>query len=78
MYLKKNERIRENKEEYARLKKDGNYEDAAFDPKTGGLKATHKGHNFDATVGAFGVARGEYEKRARDTLFNGFYFAKIH
>lgn len=40
----KQERIRQNRAEYERLKADHDYKDVKFDPKTGGLKATHVGH----------------------------------
>lgn len=67
------QRIIANRKEYERLKKDPNYTDVAFDPKTGGLKATHKEHNFDPTIGRFGIPRGNYEKITRDVLFKKGY-----
>ena len=69
----KQERIRQNRAEYKRLKIDINYKDVKFDPKTGGLKATHKEHNFDPTIGRFGIPRGNYEKITRDALFKKGY-----
>lgn len=36
-----------NHKEYERLSKDKNYKDVAYDEKSGGVKATHVGHNFD-------------------------------
>lgn len=38
------ERKKANKAEYNRLKRDANYTDVHFDKETGGLKATHVGH----------------------------------
>ena len=38
--------FKERREEYERLKKDPNYKDVEFNPKNGGLKATHKKHSF--------------------------------
>ena len=67
------QRIIANRKEYERLKKDPDYFDVAFDPKTGGLKATHKEHNFDPTIGRFGIPRGNYEKITRDALFKKGY-----
>jgi len=49
--------------EYKVLKADKNYTDVAFDPKTGGLQATHRLHIFDPN-------RGHYEKECRDILFS--------
>ena len=48
-----------NKREYERLKKDPDYIDVEFDPNNGGVKGTHKDHNFDKK-------RGWYEKIAQD------------
>lgn len=39
---------------YEQLRKDPDYTDVAFDPKTGGLKATHVRHNFSKSVGSRG------------------------
>lgn len=64
---KKKEIVKERRAEYERLKKDENYTDVEFDEKTGGLKATHKEHNFDTnpmrkdyepTVQRIGYERG--------------------
>lgn len=54
--------IKKRAAEYDDLKKDENYNDVAFNKNTGGLKATHKLHNFDPN-------RGHYEKEVRDILF---------
>ena len=67
------QRIIANRKKYERLKKDPDYTDVAFDPKTGGVKATHKEHNFDPTIGRFGIPRGNYEKITRDALFKKGY-----
>lgn len=45
------QRIIDNRKEYERLKKDPNYFDVEFDDKSGGVKATHVGHNFDKKKG---------------------------
>lgn len=73
----KQERIRQNRAEYERLKADHDYKDVKFDPKTGGLKATHKEHNFDPIIGRFGIPRGNYEKITRDALFKKGYNIKL-
>ena len=38
-------RIDENRKLYDKLSKDSRYKDVEFDPETGGVKATHRGHN---------------------------------
>ena len=63
-------RIASNLREYNRLKNDPNYVNVKFNPQTGGLKATHRLHNFDRQVGIFGIKRGLYESKARDVLYN--------
>lgn len=45
------QRIIANRKEYERLKKDLNYFDVEIDDKSGGVKATHVGHNFDKKKG---------------------------
>ncbi|MBR8784267.1 hypothetical protein IX308_000436 [Porphyromonas levii] len=52
---KRRELIRSRRELYKELLNNPNYLDVCFDPKTGGLKATHKNHNFDKVGG-----QGEY------------------
>ncbi|MDR0737827.1 MAG: hypothetical protein LBF39_02010 [Prevotellaceae bacterium] len=54
--------------EYVRLKNDSNYTDVKFDENTGGMLAIHKDHNFDPTIGKFGIPRGDYEKNASEVL----------
>jgi hypothetical protein len=44
-------RYEQNKALYNRLKEDENYFDVEFDDKSGGVKATHVGHNFDKKKG---------------------------
>jgi hypothetical protein len=63
------QRILANKQEYTRLKADPNYTDVKFDGKTGGLLAIHKDHNFDPTIGKFGIPRGDYEHIAAEVLY---------
>lgn len=46
-------RIESNRQEYERLKADPNYTDVEFNPKNGGLKASHVGHNFDKNGGKY-------------------------
>ncbi|MBQ7389239.1 MAG: hypothetical protein IJW01_07710 [Paludibacteraceae bacterium] len=47
------QRIIANRKEYERLKKDPNYFDVEFNEKTGGVKATHIGHNLDKVGGKY-------------------------
>lgn len=49
-------------EKYQRMQNDNNYYDVVFGDN-GGLKATHKEHNFNSDT-------GKYEKEARDIIFN--------
>lgn len=51
----KNKQIETNRMEYERLKSDKNYKEVKFDSSTGGLMATHIGHNF-AKEGGGGLA----------------------
>lgn len=53
-------RIEANRREYERLKVDPNYTDVEFNPKNGGLKATHIEHNFDGN-------KGWYEQHVQTT-----------
>jgi hypothetical protein len=68
-YIKEIKRIEDNAAMYERLKADPNYEDVEFNPNTGGLRATHIGHKFEKTIGAFDVAQGVYEHNAQDVLY---------
>ena len=58
-------------EEYKRLKIDPDYREVVYDKKSGGLSAVHKEHKFDPVVGAFGIRRGDYERRSVDVLRKG-------
>jgi hypothetical protein len=51
-----------NRAEYERLEADSNYTNVAFDKKSGGVKATHKSHNFDKK-------KGSYEKNVQKVAF---------
>lgn len=53
------ERRTANHKEYERLSKDKDYKDVAYDEKSGGVKATHVGHNLDKN-------KGWYEEKVRD------------
>lgn len=63
----KAERIKANRAEYERLLKDSNYKDVKFDEKTGGVKATHKGHNTeDDKIVAFRMTGPQLETECQD------------
>ena len=62
-------RIKANMEEYYRLLEDSNYTNVRFNEKTGGLSAIHIEHNFDPTIGIFGIPRGDYERISIDVLY---------
>ena len=49
--------------------KDDNYTDVRFNPENGALAATHKEHNFDNSIGIFGIERGDYERISMDVLY---------
>lgn len=55
-------RIEANRKEYERLKNDKNYKDVEFNPKNGGLKATHSEHNIDKE-------KGWYETKVQEIGF---------
>ena len=59
--------------EYKRFKDDPDYTDVSFNEHTGGLKAIHRGHNFDEMVGKYGIPRGEYEKITVDAMYKKGY-----
>ena len=63
------DRIAANKQKYCRLLNDGNYTDVRFNPQTGALLAIHKKHNFDPTIGIFGIPRGDYERISLEVLY---------
>jgi hypothetical protein len=64
------DRIEANRKEYYRLLNDSDYTDVRFNEKTGGLSAIHKEHNFDKTIGKFGVPRGDYERKSLEVLYD--------
>ena len=41
---------------------------AGFDEQTGGFVVCHEKHNFDPTIGKFGIPRGDYEKNTSGIL----------
>jgi hypothetical protein len=41
---------------------------AGFDEFSGGYRVYHKEHQFDPTIGKFGIPRGDYEKNASKVL----------
>ncbi len=59
--------------EFKRLKADPNYSDVKYDKKSGGLSAIHKEHNFDPTIGKFGIPRGDYERLTINVLRENGY-----
>ena len=62
--------IEEHRKAFDELVASGKYTDLEFNPQTGAYKATHLEHNFDTEKGKFNIERGEYEKIARDALFD--------
>jgi hypothetical protein len=50
---------KQNRKTYESLVNNPDYEDVAFDPISGGMKAQHKNHNFDHRT-------GDYERHVRD------------
>ncbi len=69
LIIREQQRRHENRRLYEQLKKDPDYTDVEFDETTGGVKATHIGHNFDEQIGKYGIQRGEYEKLAANALY---------
>jgi hypothetical protein len=55
------DRIDANRNEYERLLIDDKYTNVRFNSRNGALSAIHKEHNFDPTIGIFGIPRGDYE-----------------
>ncbi len=60
-------------EEFKRLKADPDYSEVKYDKQSGGLSAVHREHNFDPTVGSFGIPRGDYERRSVEVLRKSGY-----
>lgn len=56
----------EHRKEYERLKKNSDYTNVEYDEPTGGVKATHREHNFDKD-------KGIYEKKTRDIGYKNGY-----
>ena len=63
-------KIETNRKEYQRFLNDDNYTDVRFNPKNGALSAIHKDHQFDPTIGKFGLPRGNYERITLDVLYD--------
>lgn len=74
---KETDRIKANKAEYNRLKKSGVYTDIEFDKKSGGVKATHKGHITHDTPKAErffgGFTSSDLERECQNQLFKMGY-----
>ena len=70
-------RIEANRQEYERFLKDSSYTDVRFNPRNGALSAIHKEHNFDPTIGKFGIPRGSYERICLDVLYEYGRFAVL-
>lgn len=62
-YMQNKERIEANRKVYENLKKNRNYYNVKFNPKNGGLQATHVNHNFDPRT-------GEREKHVQKVRYN--------
>ena len=60
------EYIRESRAKYNAY--DDEWEKAYFDEFSGGYVVYHKEHQFDPTIGKFGIPRGDYEKIASGVL----------
>lgn len=46
---------------YERIKNSDEFSSVEFDETSGGVLAIHKNHNYDVTIGKYGIPRGEYE-----------------
>lgn len=71
-------RIEANRREYERLKADPNYTDVEFNPKNGGLKATHIEHEKHTKVDKKRLAFGtmtpwDLEKECQEILYQNGY-----
>lgn len=53
LIIREQQRRHENRRLYEQLKKDPDYTDVEFDETTGGVKATHIGHNLDKVGGKY-------------------------
>ena len=63
----KAEHIKEAKAKYNSYNTD-DWTRAGFDEFSGGYRVYHKDHQFDPTIGKFGIPRGDYEKNASEVL----------
>lgn len=70
---KESMRKKENRKEYERLKKDPHFVDVHYDKKSGGVKATHKGHNEQKEITKLGISSTELEKNCQDILYKKGY-----
>jgi len=62
--------IAERRQEYEQYKNDPDYLDVAFDPKTGGLKARHRGHNKNKKGSKIeGLTPYQIELACQDAVF---------
>lgn len=57
-----------NRKYYERIKDNDEFSSVEFDETSGGVLAIHKNHNYDTTIGKFGIPRGEYELYAAKFL----------
>jgi len=71
-------KIEANRKGYERLLEDSNYVHVRLTPINGALSAIHKDHNFDPTIGKFGIPRGDYEKISLDVLFENGKDSTLH
>jgi hypothetical protein len=58
-----------NNPDYQLVSENPDYVQVKYNQQTGALLAVHKNHNFDPTIGKFGIPRGDYERIAADILF---------
>jgi len=66
LYQAQDKLLKQRASEYEQLRSNEEYTDVAYDKNTGGLKATHKQHQFNPR-------NGHLEKQARDILFESGY-----
>ncbi len=65
--------IMERHNEFVPYLKNKDYKKQKFDWESGGYQATHNDHNFDPTIGKFGIPRGDYERNVIETLYKEGY-----
>lgn len=62
--------IKEGRALYKELKTNPEYRDVHFDPETGGVKATHRGHNTaDDRIVGFGMTNPQLERECQEQLY---------